>query len=60
MTLQEYVESVKKRADDFEAHWKAEREKAEKRKEEYQWPLEMPEGEWDEQFLFFFEPDRVD
>lgn len=60
MTLQEYIESVKKRVDQFEAHWLDERKKAEKRKEEYQWPLEMNEAEWDEQFLFFFEPDRVD
>ena len=44
MTLDEYVEKAKKELDDFKKEYLKEYAKDPKN-----WPLEMDEGEWDEQ-----------
>lgn len=48
MTLEEYVEMVKKDLDEFESNWKNSHES-----DPENWPMEMNEGNWDEQLLSY-------
>jgi len=49
MKIEEFVKGLKEQADKFEKHWKKEQAK----KGLKDWPNEMEEGEWEEQFLAF-------
>ncbi|UUV42994.1 hypothetical protein RCAQUAPHINA_24 [Rhodobacter phage RcAquaphina] len=49
MHLEEYIASMKARLDRFEKHWK---EKSVVEPDFY--PMEMGEGDWDDQFIFAF------